>query len=438
VQPAPEEVEAPPAPTPAPAPEQPVTSKWGLSLYGFVQLDYMFDSTQSYNDSAGNVQVARPGTYAADHPRTQFSARDSRIGLKLKAPDFGNIKTTGTFETDFFGVAAAPQAGNSENGFFGNSPIRIRHANFKLETPAVDILVGQTWQLMGWQPIYFPATWEIPGLPGQLFSRTLQLRVSKTIKTSGLTIEAAAAAMRPPQRNSGVPEGQAGLRVSLDSRTGTAMLYSTTKMFVPLSIAVTGDVRRYSLPEFSATPERSKSLTTGGGAVDVFVPILPGTEKSQDNSLSLSGEFAFGQATADLYTALVGGMGFPALPAEGEEPAPVFAAGVDPGMVTYDMNGDLESIDWMSYWVSLQYWVPPFAGTVWLSASYSHLESPNTDELGASNLARSSLDWFGGAVGYDPTPAVRFVAGFSHFRDEYVDGEVGKNNRFGLTGFLFF
>jgi hypothetical protein len=30
------------------------------------------------------------------------------------------------------------------------------------------------------------------------------------------------------------------------------------------------------------------------------------------------------------------------------------------------------------------------------------------------------------------------VGGYSFFRDEYVDGEVGKNHRMGLTGFLFF
>jgi hypothetical protein len=115
----------------------------------------------------------------------------------------------------FLGVAAAPKAGNGESGFLGKPAFRIRHANIEIKSPAVDVLVGQSWQLMGWQPLYFPATWEIPGLPGQLFSRSLQLRATRTIKTGGLTIEAAAAAARPPQRNSGTPEGQAGLRSHL-------------------------------------------------------------------------------------------------------------------------------------------------------------------------------------------------------------------------------
>ena len=438
--PAPEQAapEAPPAPTPPAPVEVPVTGKWAATLYGFVQLDYIRDSTQSYNDIAGNGQVAREGGYAAEHPRMQFSGRDSRIGIKVKTPDLGGAKVSGTFETDFFGVAAAPQAGNSENGFFGNPAFRIRHANFEIKSPAVDILVGQSWQLMGWQPLYFPATWEIPGLPGQLFSRSLQLRATKVIKTSGLTIEAAAAAARPPQRNSGAPEGEAGLRISLDSRTGTAMLYGTTKMYLPLSIAFTGDLRRFSLPEFSATPESSESKTTVGGAVDAFIPILVGTKEKPGGSLSLSGELAFGQATADLYTGMANGIAFPSLPAPGEgEPAPVFAAGVDPGMVTYDMDGELRAIELLSGWASLQYWIQD---ALWVAGTYSHLDVRNSDELDAAApaLARKSLDWFGACVGYDPTEALRFVAGYSFFRDEYVDGEVGKNHRMGLTGFLFF
>ncbi len=135
---------------------------------------------------------------------------------------------------------------------------------------------------------------------------------------------------------------------------------------------------------------------------------------------------------------MANGIAFPSLPAPGEgEPAPVFAAGVDPGMVTYDMDGELRAIELLSGWASLQYWIQD---ALWVAGTYSHLDVRNSDELDAAApaLARKSLDWFGACVGYDPTEALRFVAGYSFFRDEYVDGEVGKNHRMGLTGFLFF
>jgi hypothetical protein len=47
-------------------------------------------------------------------------------------------------------------AGSAEAAFFGNPTFRIRHYLPRLDTPYVDILIGQWWQLYGWQPIYFP------------------------------------------------------------------------------------------------------------------------------------------------------------------------------------------------------------------------------------------------------------------------------------------
>ena len=44
--------------------------------------------------------------------------------------------------------------------------MRIRHAMFRVETPVVDVLVGQYWHLFGWQDGYHPNTTEIQGVPG--------------------------------------------------------------------------------------------------------------------------------------------------------------------------------------------------------------------------------------------------------------------------------
>src|SRR5579863_910132 len=63
-----------------------IFGKWSTTLYGFVQTDAMYNSTQSFNDFAGNQQVLRPGTYGGDNGRTVFSGRDSRFGVRLRAP----------------------------------------------------------------------------------------------------------------------------------------------------------------------------------------------------------------------------------------------------------------------------------------------------------------------------------------------------------------
>ena len=70
---------APPA-APAPAPLTAVMGKFSATLYGFVELDAIADSTQSFNDLAGNANIAHAGSYAAEHPRLIFGGRHDGVG----------------------------------------------------------------------------------------------------------------------------------------------------------------------------------------------------------------------------------------------------------------------------------------------------------------------------------------------------------------------
>ncbi len=200
----------PPPPPPAPAGLTfSVGSKFATTLYGFVELDTMHDSTLSFTDLPGNGAVARPGTYNGSHGRTTFGVRNSRIGFRFKGPDSDNIKTSALAEMDFLGnqPLGAPAPGGtppvSEAAFFNNPTFRVRHFMLKMETPIVDVMAGQYWELFGWQSYFHPNTVELQGVPGQIYSRTPQLRLSKIIKTDAVNVEVAIAALRPPQRNSG-------------------------------------------------------------------------------------------------------------------------------------------------------------------------------------------------------------------------------------------
>ena len=48
-----------------------VVGKWATTIYGFVEADSIFDTTQSLNDLAGSAQIARGGTYAGSNNRMQ-------------------------------------------------------------------------------------------------------------------------------------------------------------------------------------------------------------------------------------------------------------------------------------------------------------------------------------------------------------------------------
>lgn len=426
-----------------------VVGKWATTLYGFVEADSIFDTTQSLNDLAGNAQIARPSAYGGYHSRLQFGARNSRLGLRLKAPEVGGVRASGVVETDFLGTQSLGYATGqvTENQYFTSPVLRIRHMYVKAETPVVDVLLGQYWDLFGWQSAYTPNTVEIQGVPGEVYSRTPQIRLSKTIKTEPITVEIAAAAMRPVQRDSAWPEGQAGLRFAVNGWTGVQTQGSTGTSIQPMSIAFTGDLRHIDLPDYSATPTGDVSKSAAAGAIDAFIPVLPASVGKMGNSLSLNGEFASGYGTADLYTGLTGGitttMLLPALPnPTNANPAPAWPQDIDNGIATFDATGHLQFIQWTSYLIGAQYYLPGLNGRVWISGNFSHMESSNTPKLfnGAKTdtKIRGAEDWWDANLFTDVAPAFRLGLEYAQFIDHYVDGNSPTNQRVQFSGFFIF
>jgi hypothetical protein len=432
-----------------------VLGRWSTTLYGFAEADYIYDTTGSLIDIAGNSLIARGGTYTGDHPRMQFGVRNSRIGFRMRAPETHGIRASALIETDFFQASAAgggltvnpgstttSNAFGTEQSFYTNPVLRVRHAYVKLETPVVDLMFGQYWSLFGWQPLYMPATTQIQGIEGEIFQRTPQFRISKTIGAGGpVTLEIAAAAGRPPQRDSATPEGDAGLRLSINGLQGMYTSGQTNTSLAPMSIAVSGDLRHIALPEFSATPKTSVPKTGTAIAANIFVPVLPASKTHRGNTLSVVGQAAYGYGISDLLTGLTGGVGFPALPNPPPAPAvaPVYAANIDPGIATFDSNGNLHFIQWLALLAGVQYYLPGLDGKMFVSANYSHLESPNTgDYFPKSKSVRSAQDWWDVTVMGDVTDAVRLGVEYANTRDEYLDGDHARNQRGQVSAWYIF
>ncbi len=441
---------------PAPAPKQenkhelPVHNKFDFMLYGFVEFDSIYDSTQGLGDLAGNSTIARPNTYTGDHGQTMFGARNSRIGIKAKGPDVGVVKTSAQLEMDFLGnQPGTPLASNalvSEQGFWQNPGFRVRHMNVKLETPAVDILIGQYWQLFGWQTMAHPNTVQIQGIAGQIYSRSPQIRLSKKLKSGDLGLELAIAASRPPQRASATPDGQVGVKLTFDGVKALHTAGSTGTSVDGLAIGVSGVGRRFAVDEFSATPFSQRVRDGWGFAVDTLIPIIPATKDHHENALTLTSEYVNSAGIADLYQSLAGGVGNPALPNPSmASPAPTYAPNVDPNLVlwfpTTDASGNttysLHPIQWTSYNVGLQYYLPPH-GNVWVSANYAHMESSNAHLYGAPGKVWDHEDWADGNLFVDVTPAVRFGAEFSWTDQKFVDGVDAKDYRGQFSAFFLF
>ena len=433
-----------------------VLGKFSTTVYGFVELDGIWDSTQSLTEVPGNTQIARQDVgasgYAGNNARLQMTVRNSRLGFRMRAPEYHDVRASAVFETDLVGNQPTTV---SEGSFYANAGLRVRHAYLKLETPIVDLLFGQTWRLFGWQNTYHPNTVEIQGVPGEIYSRTPQIRLSKTVKTDAVTFEIAIAALRPDGRDSGMPEGEGGLRLAVNKWTSPSTGGSTGTSIQPLSIAVTGNVRQLSEAQFAAKPVNATTAMGWGVAVDAFIPIVPGTKEKMGNSLAINAEVADGMGIADVYTSLNGGFQNAPLPDATQTYAPTSGL-LDSGLAVYDAKGVLHPIGWMSYLVGIQYYTPINNGRVWVSANYSHMSLQNASEVNAiadptatngtlGAKARSALDWFDANLFWDATPAVRFGLEYAHTQDTWVQPDkamppqtTGVNHRVQFSAFYLF
>jgi hypothetical protein len=428
---------------------QVVLGKWSTTLYGFVESDYIWDSTRAFNDLAGASQVPRAGTNAGDNGRFTVGIRNSRLGIRMRAPETHGIRTTAQFEFDFLGTQlpisnvsptpGAPNASGTESTFFTSPVLRVRHLNLKMETPVVDILAGQYWSLFGWGSSYQVNTVEIQGVPGEIYYRTPQLRLSKTLKAYPISVDLAVAAVRPVQRDSAFPDGQAGIKFNVDGWKGAQTTGSTGTQISSLSIAVSGLLQHVAVDQFAATPKFTNDLTTSAIAADAFVPIIPATTENKDNALSLQGEFSTGYGDAPYFTGLTGGIAFPTLaPTTPGGTAPNFSADIDNGIVTYDGAGKLHGIQWTTWLIGGQYYLPIDSGKVFVSGNYSHISSANTHYYGTPSKLTAAEDWFDANLFFDPVPAVRVGAEYANFNTMYVDGIHAINHRVQVSGFFIF
>jgi hypothetical protein len=411
-------------PTPQRAPIYGTRGDWFMAPYGYARLDEIEDSTESFEDGIQPNLIQRAGTYRGDHRRNIFTARDSRLGMFVGAPTYQGIRSSAQIEMDFYGLVPS-DARRHDSVVFG--PLRIRLAFMKLETPIVDVIAGQYYDLFGWNGSFYPMTVAYLGVPAEIYHRNPQLRIEKHLHLGQLEIVGAVAAVRPGQRDSGLPEGQAGLKISYGGWSGAATPGFGRPSKSPLSLGVSGLYRAFELPVFRAEPGSASVKTFGyGAAVSLLLPIIPiKTIEDRGNALTLTGEYSIGTGIADMYTFMDGGSRFPLLPNPSTLMPVTYQANVDPGLVTFDRNLDVKTINWQAFVAGLQYYLPVDKGRVWLAGIYSRAWSNNIKDLTpfpSWGGIFTKMEYFDANLGIDITPAV--VLGFSFQSVKQTFGDV--------------
>jgi len=286
------------------------------------------------------------------------------------------------------------------------------------------------------------------GLPNQAFGRTQQFRLSHTFKSDAANVEIAVSAQRPPQRDSEIPDFQGGIKVGVNGWKGVHAGGSGYAAFDPLTIAASGTVRHFRVNEFSAAPTSLRTINGWGISLDGMIPVVPAkSAKDKGNALTLTGSFVTGKGISDLIGGLTGGAAFPAVPSTMPNgTATPFNANIDPGIIQYDSAGNLRAINWTTFMVGAQYYLPP-TGRVAIGANYTHGASDNiTDGLTgtALNNVFKESQYFEAVVIGDLTPSVRIGAAWQRVQqtrgDKLSNGDdvVSKNNRLELAVYFFF
>ncbi len=453
-------------------------SDWKLTIYGFAEADVMRDSTRSFNDGLNSNVIAHPTTQAGRNPRLQATIRNSRLGFKAEAPEFHGIRPSSVLEFDLFGNQPSINGGGGSPGlasgtgatteaaYFNNAAFRVRHAYLKIEDDFVDVLAGQTYYLLGWQNYFFGATCGFLGLPNELFNRTAQLRLSHNFASNPINVEIAAGAFRPVQRDSGTPDTQGGARLAINHWKGITTPGSGGTDARAASIGVSGMVRQFRVDPHAPLPAPRIPLIGWAIAANLLLPIIPakdGTDRG--NALTLTGEFVKGSGDADQYTGMTAGATMPnvyLLPpgtpfdylgvsvpdALGAAPlvGRPYTPNVDPGLVAFDLDERIHTIDWQTFVVGIQYYLPP-TGRVFVSGNYSqgksnnianlfHVISPNRPWINALGVFQSSR-YVDGNIFFDVTPAVRMGLSYQRVDQKLADDTSVHNNRFEMT-FLYF
>jgi len=430
---------------------------WKIKLGGFIEFDSITDSTRSLTEIIGNNPVDRPGTYAGNNGRTQFSIRNSRLAFSIEAPKIEEtINNRAYFEFDFLGYDQNPSnttnsVGTNEASFFNNPTLRIRHAFYQASTDDWEVLVGQTWHVFGWQPYYFFNTVNVAPLPAMLYNRTAQVRGVRKYKFDELSLQAVLGVMLPPQHDSSYPGLEAGVRAAYNGRkSGFNGGATGAQDAQPMSIGVSGTVREFEMPNAGGGPSDNTNYTGSAIAVDGLLPLLASPDgKSVGNTMTLVGEFTSGTGYGDQFSGWTGNIANPLNTAKNN--APTSSAGVlgaapnlDGGLGDYDSSGAFHLVHLLSWNAQVQYNLADTTRT-WITLGHGELYSNNLISLQQANGNMTS-----GKVGYnreevsfanvfhDLTKQIRVGAEYDFVRTTYLDGVVAHDNRYQLSSWYMF
>ena len=182
---------------------------WSIKPYGYIKADAIYDDSAHPTQNLCGWALPENQVTRGDDQFT-VTARQTRLGAVITAPNIGDAKVRGVIETDFYGP---------DNGNDNSAALRIRRAFGEVKGPDWMLLFGQEWEIMS--PL-FPDTLNFMygALSGNMGFRYPQIRLDKwwILENEGKLIGQVALQREMPQDLDGF-----GVEDGRDSGLGTAL-----------------------------------------------------------------------------------------------------------------------------------------------------------------------------------------------------------------------
>lgn len=414
-------------------------SDWKFSFKGFVETDLTHDTTRSFREIAGNAPVARPGTFEGDNGRMQMSQRNTRLVLSITPPEEDDLKQNILLASDFLGYNPNPSAGvNTEAAFYTNPTPRLLLAFYTIEKNNWKILAGLGGSLFGWAPNYFLTTVSVSPVSGSVYFRNPQLTAIKTISFEGSNIlQAGFSLARPAQRDSEMPNIDAGMRFAFgDRKAGFSTATGDAKIEVA-NVALSATYRQFVVPSTSTTATKDNARKNGGAiAFDMMIPLIASEDQTVGNTLILTAEYSRGSGYSESFIGFSGNIS--QLPS-GTAGSLSSVTSLDPGQGGFNSNGDFTLTSLQSWNTQLQYHLPSEYRS-FVTLGYGQLFVVNSDRftaLGSAVIYDKSETYFINFF-HDVTKRVRIAVEYDMFSTHYVDDVTSTSNRFQFSTWFRF
>lgn len=263
--------------------DEPVMSKFKLSIGGFVKLDYVYNSDKIGALSPASGAVPKSTEANGQKNESLFTARQSRIWLKSTGPEVFGAKTGALIEGDFYGDLAAAN----------ESPqFRMRHAYATMDWANTQVLFGQYWDTFGPMAantidFRLGAPFGAPASP-----RVPQLRVSQTYNDLKLVV----ALQNPTQDQVSTAAGNNYEWGSMVNVAGQVSYASQALGVAPGFMGLSNKPLSFTLFSLYGSGKLNAgtanlTLPSWGYGIQGFVPILKSSDgKSRANTASLEFE----------------------------------------------------------------------------------------------------------------------------------------------------